>query len=62
MAAAANIVLWLVGRITWSEGYASSGGDARKRYDHPLSFLIFASYMSQFLLTLAAAGALAGLI
>ena len=61
LAAAANMALWLVGRITWSSGYASSGGDPKKRYDHPLAFLIFASFMSQFFVAIASAGAIAGL-
>ena len=47
LAAAANVALWLVGRVTWTAGYAQSGGDPAKRYDHPLAFLIFASYMAQ---------------
>ena len=61
LAAAANVALWLVGRVTWSAGYANSNGDPAKRYDHPLAFLIFASFMSQFFVAVAAAGAVAGL-
>jgi hypothetical protein len=33
-----------------------SGGDAGKRYDHPLAFLIFASFIAQFFVAVAAAG------
>ena len=61
LAAAANLGLWLVGRITWSAGYAASGGDAIKRYDHPLAYLIFAGLVSQFFLAIAAGGEIAGL-
>jgi len=61
LAAAANVGLWLVGRIYWSAGYAQSGGDAAKRYDHPLAFLIFAGLVSQFFLAIAAGGEVAGL-
>ena len=61
LAAAANVALWLVGRVTWTAGYSSSGGDPAKRYDHPLAFLIFASYMAQFFVAMASAGAIAGL-
>ena len=61
LAAAANIGLWLIGRIVWTNGYAGSGGDAKKRYDHPLAYLIFASYLSQFFIAVAAAGELTGL-
>ena len=59
--AAVNVGLWLVGRMVWTKGYASSEGDASKRYDHPLAFLIFASFMAQFFVAVAAAGEIAGL-
>ena len=61
LAAAANIALWLVGRLTWTAGYVASRGDASQRYSSPFAFLIFASYMAQFLVASAAAGEMAGL-
>eukprot|EP00325_Prymnesiales_sp_UTEX-LB-985_P033210 CAMPEP_0174716880 /NCGR_PEP_ID=MMETSP1094-20130205/25064_1 /TAXON_ID=156173 /ORGANISM="Chrysochromulina brevifilum, Strain UTEX LB 985" /LENGTH=245 /DNA_ID=CAMNT_0015916737 /DNA_START=22 /DNA_END=759 /DNA_ORIENTATION=+ len=62
LTAAFNVGLWLYGRMKWSKGYAGSDGDPSKRYDHPLAFLIFASFMSQFLLTLIAATEITGLL
>ena len=61
LAAAANIALWWLGRVTWTAGYVSSKGNAGQRYSSPFAFLIFASYMAQFLVALAAAGEIAGL-
>jgi len=61
LAAAANVALWLVGRVTWTAGYCQSGGEPNKRYDHPLAFLIFASLMSQLFVAIASAGAVSGL-
>ena len=61
LSAAANMALWLVGRVVWSTGYAASGGDAAKRYDHPLAYLIFASLVAQFGLAIVAGGEVAGL-
>ena len=61
VAAAVIVGMWMVGRITWSTGYASSGGEPGKRYDHPLAFFIFASFMAQFLVAMASAGEITGL-
>lgn len=52
--AAAVVGMWWYGRIKWSTGYAKSEGDAGKRYDHPLAYLIFASVFAQFLLAVTA--------
>jgi hypothetical protein len=60
LAAAGNVALWLIGRVTWTNGYVESGGDPKNRYSHPLAFLIFASFMAQFFVAVAAAGELAG--
>ena len=61
LSAAAHMVLWLYGRIVWTHGYATSGGEAGKRYDHPLAFLIFASFLGLFFTALIAAVELTGL-
>ena len=61
LAAAANMALWLLGRVVWSRGYATSGGDAGRRYDHPLAYFIFAFFLAQFFIAVAAAGEMAGL-
>jgi hypothetical protein len=61
LTAAANIALWLLGRITWTHGYVNSAGDPAKRYDSPFAFLIFASYMAQFFVAMATAAEVAGL-
>ena len=60
LAAAGIVALWIWGRLAWTHGYVQSGGDAKHRYDHPLAFLIFASFMAQFFVAVAAAGELAG--
>jgi hypothetical protein len=60
LTAAANMTLWLIGRLVWTNGYAASGGDPAKRYDHPLAFFIFSSLIAQFFVSLAAAGEIAG--
>ena len=60
LTAAANIALWLLGRITWTHGYVNSAGDPAKRYDSPFAFLIFASYMAQFFVAIATAAEVAG--
>ena len=60
LSAAGNMLLWIIGRLAWTDGYAKSGGDAKHRYDHPLAFLIFASFMAQFFVAVAAAGEMAG--
>ena len=61
LSAASNVGLWLYGRIVWTKGYAGSEGDPSKRYEHPLAFLIFASFMAQFLLAMLAAAEIVGL-
>ena len=58
---AVNVLMWMYGRIVWSTGYACSEGNAEKRYEHPLAFLIFSSVMAQFFLALAAGGEILGL-
>ena len=37
LAAAGNVALWLIGRVTWTAGYVESGGDPKNRYSHPLA-------------------------
>jgi len=37
LAAAGNVALWLIGRVTWTNGYVDSGGDPKNRYSHPLA-------------------------
>jgi hypothetical protein len=61
LTAAANIALWLIGRITWTAGYVNSAGDPAKRYDSPVAFFIFASFMSQFLVAVWAAAEIIGI-
>ena len=61
LTAAANIALWLLGRITWTHGYVNSAGDPAKRYDSPFAILIFVSYMAQFFVAMATAAEVAGL-
>jgi hypothetical protein len=61
ISSAVHVLLWLFGRLVWSNGYATSGGDAEKRYEHPLAFMIFSSLMGQFFLSMAAGGEILGL-
>jgi len=61
VAAGLNMACWWYGRFVWATGYAESGGDASKRYDHPLAFMAMATVLGQFLLAVAAAGEVAGL-
>ena len=61
IASAAHVLLWMYGRLVWSNGYATSEGDAEKRYEHPLAFMIFSSLMGQFFLSMAAGGEILGL-
>lgn len=60
LTAAANVTMWLIGRMTWSSGYATSEGDPSKRYDHPLAFLIFSSVIAQFLVSVITGGEILG--
>lgn len=62
LTAAAMMLLWQYGRIVWTHGYATSGGEAGKRYDHPLAFLIFASFIGIFFVAVAAAVEMVGLV
>ena len=56
------VFMWLYGRMKWSKSYAESEGDPSKRYDHPLAFLIFASFLGQFMLAIAASAEIVGLL
>jgi hypothetical protein len=62
VSAACNVTLWLYGRMKWSKAYAESGGDPSKRYDHPLAFFIFSSFLSQFILAMTAAFKIGGIV
>jgi len=61
LTAAANIALWLLGRITWTAGYVNSAGDPAKRYDSQFAFLIFASFMAQFFVAVWTAAEITGI-
>ncbi|GMH55095.1 hypothetical protein TL16_g01819 [Triparma laevis f. inornata] len=51
--------VWFLGRVTWSKGYASSEGDAKKRYTSPFSYGIWTGLLSSSILGLMSAAKIA---